>query len=158
MTKPRCLAGVTALLLGLPLGFACTSDDTPAGTETGTDTQTETETGTETETETGDECTPDGVYGDCGSDGEGACMAGSQSVQCLTDSQSMPSIGVCARRCEDVCDCWAAPDDGDAPVACKALVAGDDDRSCVLDCSAGQTCPGGMTCLDSLGICVFPVD
>jgi hypothetical protein len=155
MTMPRCLAGVIALLLGL----ACTSDDTPAGTETGTDTQTDTETETETAGDgDGDTCNSAvGIYGDCGNGGLAACMADPQPL-CLQDDPNLPSIGVCGRRCDDACDCWAAPADGDAPVTCQALVAGNSTRTCVLDCSGGQACPSAMVCLDSLGICVFPVD
>lgn len=150
MTKLGLFVGALALAL---VG-ACTDNAPPSETETGSETAATTET-------TGDgdgdsDCTPPGVYGDCANGGLEACMAESLP-QCLQDDPNMPSIGVCGRACDDVCDCWAAPADGDAPVACKSLVAGDD-GTCVLDCSGGQTCPGGMSCLDALGICVFSVN
>ncbi len=138
-------------VLVLIFAGACTDDGPPSETEAGSETQAPAETGD------GDGgCTPAGVYGDCANGGLDACMAES-TPQCLQDDPNMPSIGVCGRACDDVCDCWAAPADGDAPVACKSLVTGDD-GTCVLDCSGGQSCPGGMSCLDALGICVFSVN
>lgn len=137
------------------LATACTDNGPSTESETGTETQSATETTGDGDGD-GDECTPPGVYGDCANGGLDACMAESLP-QCLQDDPNMPSIGVCGRACDDVCDCWAAPATGDAPVACRSLVAGDD-GTCVLDCSAGQTCPDGMTCLDALDICVFSVN
>ncbi|MFO7563102.1 MAG: hypothetical protein R6X02_10705 [Enhygromyxa sp.] len=154
MTKLASYVGSVALLLGL----ACTDDNTPSETETGTETQAGDGDGDAEGDGDGEaECTPPGVYGDCANGGLDACMAESLPL-CLQDDPNMPSIGVCGRRCDDVCDCWAPPATGDAPVACKALVAGDDDRTCVLDCSGGQACPSGMVCLDALDICVFSVN
>jgi hypothetical protein len=132
---------------------ACNDNGPSTETETGTDTQSETETGDGDGD--GDSCTPAGVYGDCANGGLDACQAESLP-QCLQDDPNMPSIGVCGRACDDVCDCWAAPASGDAPVTCRSLVEGDD-GTCVLDCTGGQTCPDGMSCLDALGICVFSV-
>lgn len=145
------------LLVGaLALAFvgACTDDNPPADSETGSETAAPTETSGDGDGDS--ECTPPGVFGDCANAGLDACMAESLP-QCLQDDPNMPSIGVCGRACADVCDCWAAPADGDAPVTCKSLVTGDD-GTCVLDCSGGQTCPSGMSCLDSLDICVFSVN
>jgi hypothetical protein len=139
----------------LLLATACNDDNPPSGTETGTETQSSTDTAGDGDGD-GDSCTPAGVYGDCANGGLDACMAESLP-QCLQDDPNMPSIGVCGRACDDVCDCWAAPASGDAPVTCRPLVEGDD-GTCVLDCSGGQTCPDGMSCLDALGICVFSVN
>ncbi|NJK32616.1 MAG: hypothetical protein HC927_09510 [Deltaproteobacteria bacterium] len=97
-----------------------------------------------------------GVYADCVQGELGGCGADGQPALCLADNIENPSIGVCSRRCDDVCDCWAGPATGTAEVACTALVAGDPKKSCVLDCSAGQTCPDGMACLETLQICVWP--
>lgn len=144
MSKLALFVGSFALLFA----GACTDDGDPIETETGT------ETGSETSGDgDGDACTPPGVYGDCANGGLAACMADTPPL-CVQDDPNMPSIGVCGRPCVDECDCWAAPDDGDAPVACRSLAPGGD-GTCVLDCSAGQTCPGGMNCLDTLDICVF---
>jgi hypothetical protein len=155
MTKLGLCVGTFALLLAT----ACTGDNAPSETETGTDTGDGDGDGNQTGDGDGDgdQCTPPGVYGDCANGGLAACMAESLPL-CLQDDPNMPSIGVCGRRCDSVCDCWAAPASGSAPVACKPLVAGVDDRTCVLDCSGGQDCPNGMTCLDALGICVFSVN
>ncbi|HLT36314.1 MAG TPA: hypothetical protein VK034_08510 [Enhygromyxa sp.] len=151
--------GLSVGVLALLLSGACTNDDNPP--TSGTETETGDGDGDPGDGDPGDgdgdQCTPAGVYGDCGNGGLEACMADSLPL-CLTDNPNQPSIGVCGRRCDDECDCWAQPADGEAPVACKALVAGDPDRTCVLDCSGGQSCPGGMTCLDALGICVFSVN
>lgn len=148
--KPPLFALALAVAAALGVG-ACTNDD-PAeggGSETGTESS-----------ETGDgdgdgECTPvAGVFGDCAG-GLDACMS-EGPAQCVLDSQDMPSIAVCGRPCAEVCDCWAAPASGAAPVACVSLAPGDD-GTCVLDCSAGQACPDGMVCTGAVGVdlCVF---
>ncbi len=140
-----------ALLTGaLLLAAACTPEE-PAG-ETGTETETTTETSGDGDGD-GECAPPPGVYADC-SAGLAACMAEGGPAQCLQDDPNTPSISVCGRPCADACDCWAAPADGEAPVACKSLVVGDD-GTCVLDCAAGQSCPSGMSCNEALGICVF---
>jgi hypothetical protein len=124
----------------------------PSGDEGSSDEASET---AQTDTTAGECVPPDGVYGNCITGGDAACMA-SGAPYCVTDTIDNPSIGVCTRRCDEVCDCWAAPSSGTAEVACTALVAGDPSKSCVLDCSSGQTCPDGMECLDPLQICVWP--
>ncbi|KIG11996.1 hypothetical protein DB30_02148 [Enhygromyxa salina] len=136
----------------------CASDDamdTNAGTETATDTGSTTESGDGDGDGTG-ECTPPpGVFGDCGS-GTEACMVGDGPKLCVVDTQDMPSIAVCGRRCDDTCDCWAPPEDGEAEVACSSLIPGDQ-GVCVLDCSGAKACPSGMICTDEVGleVCVF---
>lgn len=121
----------------------------------GEDESNETSEGNTTADETAGECTTPGVYGNCIDGGAAACQA-EGSTLCPTDNLDNPSLGVCAKRCEDVCECWAAPATGNADVACVALVDGDPNRTCVLDCASGQTCPDGMECLDTLSICVWP--
>jgi hypothetical protein len=139
------------LLTGfLALTLACPSDDEADG-----DTVADTETASDDATDTGECVAPAGVYGNCIAGGEAACQAEGQTL-CPTDNLDNPSLGVCAKRCDDVCDCWAAPGTGDAGVACVSLVEGDPNKTCVLDCSGGETCPDGMECLDSLSICVWP--
>lgn len=155
MSKFCLLTGV----LGVLTLSACNSDNTA---ETG---------GSETATETvgdgdgdgdggdgdgdGDGCQPPpGIFGDCASSLD-ACMTDGPKL-CVMDNQDAPSIAVCARRCTDVCDCWAPPGDGTAPVACE-VIDQSGDSTCVLDCSDGQTCPTGMTCnaFGGVGLCMF---
>ena len=113
------------------------------------------DTGTDSDSaDSSDGCTPAGVYGDCVSGGLSACMSQTTPI-CLSDQIENPSFGVCGRECDEVCDCWAAPEGSAAPVACVQLVAQDPAKTCVLDCSGGEACPDGMSCLDGLGICVF---
>jgi hypothetical protein len=133
----------------LALLLACPSADDAEGDST-SETADEMSDATD-----GGECMPAGVFGNCIADGEAACQAAGQT-QCPSDNLDNPSLGVCSKHCNAVCDCWAAPATGNAPVACVALVPGDPDQSCVLDCSNGETCPDGMECLDTLSICVWP--
>ena len=146
--------GLFASAFVLLLASACTDNGPSNEADTGTETQSATESAGDGDGDS--ECTPPGVYGDCANGGLDACMAESLP-QCLQDDPNMPSIGVCGRACTDVCDCWAAPATGNAPVSCRPLVEGDD-GTCVLDCMGGETCPDGMSCLDALGICVFSVN
>jgi hypothetical protein len=142
------LAGALALTTACPTTDDEGESDTVAtGTENG-DGDGDGDTG---------ECTtpPAGVFGNCIAGGPAACEAEGSTV-CPTDNLDNPSLGVCAKRCDDICDCWAAPATGDAAVSCVALVNGDPTKTCVLDCSSGETCPTGMECLDSLSICVWP--
>jgi hypothetical protein len=81
-------------------------------------------------------------YGDCLND-PSAC--GLEGV-CLNDG-AMPTIGVCTEDCNVVGDCPASPG-GTAPVSCQD-VTGDMMSECILNCSAGQTCPAGMTCFQN---------
>jgi hypothetical protein len=153
MSKLGLFASASALLLL----SACPSGPNPSDGETGTETQSATESGDGDGDGDGDtECMPPGMFGDCANGGLAACMAGS-SAQCVQDDPNTPSIGVCGSACADVCDCWAPPADGTAPVACQSLAPGDD-GTCVLDCSAGQTCPAGMSCNTEPAICVFTVN
>ncbi len=141
----------------LALTFACTPSD-DGGDAAGTETATETsagETSSDTTTDTGSQCMPPGVFGNCIDGGAAACQAEGSTI-CPTDNLDNPSLGVCAKRCDDVCECWAAPATGNAAVECIALVDGDPKKTCVLDCSGGETCPDGMQCLDTLSICVWP--
>jgi hypothetical protein len=152
MSKLGLFASASALLLL----SACPSSPTPSDDETGTETQTETETIGDGDGDGDGGCMPPGVFGDCANGGLAACMSDT-APQCVQDDPNTPSIGVCGLSCTDVCDCWAPPADGDAPVACQSLAPGDD-GTCVLDCSGGQTCPSGMSCNTDPQICVFTVN
>ncbi|MBX7077703.1 MAG: choice-of-anchor J domain-containing protein [Nannocystaceae bacterium] len=79
-------------------------------------------------------------YGDCANNPDETCAMGEQ---CVDDA----SGGVCSEPdCTMPSDCPEAPATGDAPVACGDIGLGA--ASCYLDCSAGQTCPDGMECVD----------
>ena len=145
--------GLLVGLLAISCLTGCPSDDGSSeegGGESGS------ETAAETETDSGDTegCGQPGVYGDCISGGDAACMSSGDPV-CLIDNQDNPTLGVCGIECTTECDCWEAPATGDAPVVCKALVMGDPDKTCVLDCSGGATCPDDMVCNEAIGVCVF---
>jgi Cleaved Adhesin Domain len=84
-------------------------------------------------------------YGDCANNPDSTCLA---TETCLDDDGG----GVCTETCTDAGDCEAAPETGDAPVACGDLGDGD---TCYLDCSADQTCPDGMECLGA-SYCHWP--
>jgi hypothetical protein len=87
-----------------------------------------------------------GVYGDCVDVGTSACGGGADPI-CLVDDPDNSTTGVCAfQGCLTDCDCPAVPVTGTAPVTCGPIVADSDENACFLDCSAGQTCPDGMTC------------
>src|SRR5690606_7549451 len=96
----------------------------------------------------GDVCPPmppeDGGYDPC----PGLCGGGGQ---CLHE---IDEYAVCTRGCFMDCNCWPAPD-GDAPARCSSELL-ENTSLCVLDCSAGQTCPTGMFCVAELGICAHP--
>jgi hypothetical protein len=144
--------------LGLPLGvltllltLAC-NDDGPSS-----DTANETEANGDGDGDGDGECPrPAGVFGDCVNNGLAACMTSGPHI-CVMDDPQMPSLGVCGRSCNNVCDCWEAPAGSAAPSACIALVP-NADKTCVLDCSGGQACPAGMFCMEDLNICVFTTD
>jgi hypothetical protein len=141
-------AGIGALALAIVSG--CKSDDIA---ESGAEAETSSTAG---DGDGDGECTPPaGVFGDCGS-GTDACMTDGPKL-CVLDGQDNPTVAVCARRCTDLCDCWAAPADGDAPVACLTIDQSGD-KTCVLDCSSGQTCPTGMVCAGDIGteLCMYP--
>jgi hypothetical protein len=94
-----------------------------------------------------------GVFGDCVTSGNGVCD--DANALCLVDDPDNAMTGVCAfPGCITDCDCPAAPATGDAPVTCGPIVADSDDNACFLDCSAGQTCPDGMTCFMNF-ICMW---
>jgi hypothetical protein len=149
MSKHCLLIGV----LGVLTFGACGSDDTAdsGGSESGSETNNGDGDGD------GDgECTPPaGVFGDCAASLD-ACMTDGPKL-CVSDSQDSPTIAVCARRCTEVCDCWGAPADGTAAVACVTLDQSGD-NTCVLDCTNGETCPTGMSCSNIGGdvdLCMF---
>ena len=96
---------------------------------------------------------PPGDYADCLDLGNGACN--DPMAECIVDDPMMPTAGVCTFvDCESSCDCPAAPAGSEAQPTCAPILDGGDTAACFLDCSAGEACPAGMTCLDSF-ICVW---
>ncbi len=95
-------------------------------------------------------CVPNmGVpYGNCFAD-DVAIACSASEMFCLVDNNMAPTAGACTQSpCDTEADCPAAPDTGDAPVACIGLgMGGGEPNACLLDCSAGQTCPDGMECI-----------
>ncbi len=95
---------------------------------------------------------PEGVYGDCLTEGNGVCN--DVSATCLQDDTMAPTVGVCAPQgCETDCDCPAAPGTGDPTVSCGTIVEGGG-NACFLSCSAGEACPDGMVCFDDF-LCMW---
>ena len=94
-----------------------------------------------------------GVYGDCVSGGNAACMGG--GGQCVVDNTANPSLGVCYFSCNEACDCPAPPEGFESQVSCEALLAGSTQTVCIIDCAGGKACPDGMTCFAGAGLCVW---
>lgn len=66
-------------------------------------------------------------------------------IGCLTSSQTEGANVCMISGCEDECDCFAAPETGNAVVECAEVLKGGG-RACVLNCSNGEACPDGMSC------------
>jgi hypothetical protein len=74
-------------------------------------------------------------------------------VGCLTAADNEDANVCFISDCEDVCDCFAPPATGNAPIICDEILAGGG-MGCALDCSNGETCPDDMECISSL--CFWP--
>jgi hypothetical protein len=87
---------------------------------------------------------PEPGYGNCGLPA-GECAA---VEQCISDG-AMPTWAVCSQSgCANAADCTSiAPATGTAPVACADPSGMGGPNTCYLDCSAGQDCPDGMSCI-----------
>lgn len=93
---------------------------------------------------------PEEGYGNCGLPG-GECSMG---AVCLDDQPMMgmdPAWTVCSEAgCADASECLQlAPATGDAPITCADPAGMGGPNTCYLDCAGGQTCPDGMSCIDS---------
>lgn len=76
---------------------------------------------------------------------------------CLADGPGDPTIGVCTLvGCATEADCPEPPPGGDAPVVCSDINADMVAEECSLDCTAGQTCPTGMSCFADF-VCAWDV-
>jgi hypothetical protein len=146
-------------------------DDGDGATDTGAGTEDDGDTGgdggsgtTGGDTTTGPACDPV-VPGDwnacmdengqvdntlCNWQGSGDSVG---MVGCLTAADDEDANVCFISGCEDVCDCFAPPATGDAPIICDEILAAGG-TGCALDCSNGETCPDGMECISSL--CFWP--
>lgn len=78
---------------------------------------------------------------------------GTGFLTCLS-SATIEGGNICTiRDCVDVCDCFAPPATGTAPVVCAPILA-DGASACGLACDEGQACPDGMEC--GSGLCFWP--
>jgi hypothetical protein len=90
-------------------------------------------------------------------EGYGNCLDFPLAIACGPSEScfSNAEIGVCGEfNCTGVADCPAAPPSGNAPVVCRDIGGTPSIDDCGLDCSGGQTCPTGMSCLGN-GICYW---
>lgn len=124
-----------------------------------TTTMALTSTGTSTGSsgpDTGDpECPPvKGEYNDCTDEGgkidNKLCkwMGDGEHgfITCL-NAAGLEGASTCSLvNCEQDCDCFAAPATGTARSVCRLMATDKGDNACILDCSAGATCPDGMAC------------
>ncbi|MCX4246031.1 choice-of-anchor J domain-containing protein [Paraliomyxa miuraensis] len=98
---------------------------------------------------------PEPGYGNCGLANIDCAMV----ETCIDDGMMMmdPTWAVCTQGgCTDAGDCGSlVPPTGDAPVACADPSGMGGPNTCYLDCSGGQTCPDGMSCIAS-SWCAWP--
>ena len=96
-----------------------------------------------------------GAWVDC-ANGEDC---GSPNAACVEVAQGEAATCVFTPNggagCVDTCDCPAAPDSGDAVVACGDVEGNGGPDACYLDCSDGTTCPDGQSCYADL-VCAWP--
>jgi hypothetical protein len=146
---------------GGPSGASLDTDDTSGGTAettgdgsgsesstgstgTGTESSSSTDTGTFVPGDTGG---GDDPYPPCP---DGMCPGGGT---CLTGEGPNAGKSYCAPTCQPAGDPGTCPEpgDGDATPICITVtdMNGQNPTSyCALDCSGGQTCPAGKTCVD----------
>ncbi|MEM7152983.1 MAG: hypothetical protein AAF799_09075 [Myxococcota bacterium] len=96
--------------------------------------------------------------------GYGMCTPGGGPTECimgegcLTDDVDTPTFGICVTiGCAVDADCPAAPGSGTAAALCVDITGDGVAEECVLDCSAGETCPAGMDCFND-NICVHTLE
>jgi hypothetical protein len=95
---------------------------------------------------------PAGDYADCIGGDLGPCN--NDDAACIVDDPNMPTSAVCTFvDCETTCDCPVAPAGSEAQATCAPILFGGE-NACYLDCSGGEACPAGMTCLDDF-ICAW---
>jgi hypothetical protein len=75
-------------------------------------------------------------------------------VSCLSSSEIDDAVTCTIIGCVDDCDCFDPPPTGTALSTCRLMATSKGENACVLDCSAGKTCPDGMQC--SNDICFWP--
>jgi hypothetical protein len=162
------LNGNTCESLGFPSGTltcsACNLDTSGcgSGTTTSPTTSTSATTSTSTSFTTGTTSTTGdgdgdgdyvGPYSNCGFPDVALICDDLGETSCITlsDMATMVETGrVCYTDCTppSTATCpTALPPGGTATISCQALVG---TGECVLDCSGGQICPTGMSCINSL--------
>jgi len=135
-----------------------TTDDSTAGTTAGTTDPGTTDPGTtDPGTTTSPACDPPvvGGYNDCSPEigkidnklcmwiGSGASVG---IVSCLSSAELADAVTCTIIGCEDDCDCFDPPATGTALSTCRPMATSKGESACLLDCSAGKTCPDGMQC------------
>jgi hypothetical protein len=137
---------------GAEMGGEETTGDGGETTGTSTDTSTSTSTG---DTDTGGFVPPsdesggggDGAYAPCPG---GMCLNGES---CLSGEGPNEGKSYCAEICSPAGNPANCPDppDGDAMPICIDVndgMGGGNTSYCALDCSGGETCPTGLSCVD----------
>lgn len=124
------------------------------GADTSTGTSTTGDTGTTDTSDTGGFVPPsdesgggDGAYAPCPG---GTCLDGEA---CLSGEGPNEGKSYCAQTCSPAGDPGNCPDapDGDAMPICIDVndgMGGGNTSYCALDCSGGETCPAGLSCVD----------
>jgi len=137
---------------------ATTDDSTTAATTADTTDPSTTDPGTtEPDTTTSPACDPPviGGYNDCspeiGKIDNKLCMwmGSGQSVgfvSCLSSAELQDAVTCTIIGCKDDCDCFDPPLTGTALSTCRPMATSKGESACLLDCSAGKTCPDGMQC------------
>ncbi|MCR9166496.1 MAG: choice-of-anchor J domain-containing protein [Nannocystaceae bacterium] len=99
---------------------------------------------------------PEPGFADCATLPD-AVVCGATEACIETTDKTNGTTQVCAADgCVDPgIDCPLPPETGDAPAACLDI-DGEVGDECVLDCSAGQTCPDGAVCMEG-GFCSYQV-
>lgn len=91
--------------------------------------------------------------------GSAAEACGREDASCLFNTAQ--DLSVCSATCESVCDCPAAPATGTAVQQCASgIISETDERTCILSCAAGETCPDGMECVSAGpgALCIHTVE
>jgi hypothetical protein len=161
--------GASSTSAGATTTTSSTTSATTSVETTTSDDSTTTDPGTTTDPSTTDPGTTDpgtttapacdppvvGGYNDCspeiGKIDNKLCMwmGSGQSVgfvSCLSSAEITDAVTCTIIGCEDDCDCFDPPATGTAVSTCRAMATSKGENACLLDCSAGKTCPDGMVC------------
>lgn len=133
------------LVISLALLPACAADDA----DTAADASASSSASSDTNPVPPDDSEPQ--WGDCAG-AFGACtmeasICGNHQAVAGACGDDAGEQGFCTVTCEDATQCPASPG-GTATVICGGHESVQDANVCILDCSAGATCPDGMACVD----------